>query len=516
MKHPSFHARQTPDKVAYVMAGSGEAMTYRELDERSNRGAQALRALGVGPGDHIALIMENRLEFMEIIWAAHRAGVIYTAISRYLSPDEAGYIIRDCGAKVFIASDAYLPKAAEYREQARGLRCVMLGADAEGYERWEALTAAQPAEPVADEFAGMDMLYSSGTTGRPKGIVRTFARDPVDHINPFLSLLVERYCGATQDTVYLSPAPLYHAAPLRFCLIIGNLGGTVVIMERFDPEEYLAAVETHRATCTQLVPTMFVRMLKLPEEVRAKYDVSSLRTAVHAAAPCPQEIKRRMIDWWGPVLLEYYGGTEGNGATVATSEEWLENPGTVGKAIIGRIAILDPDGKDLPAGEIGDVYFDSGIDFEYFKDPEKTKKAFARPGCGTLGDVGYVNETEHLFLTDRAAYTIISGGVNIYPQECEDLLVCHDKVADCAVFGVPDDEMGEAVKAVVQLAHPSEAGPELEAELIGWCRERLSHMKAPRSIDFREDLPRTATGKLMKRHLKDEYWAKARQQGAPA
>ncbi|MEC9431695.1 MAG: acyl-CoA synthetase [Pseudomonadota bacterium] len=517
MKHPSFHARRTPEKIAYVMAGSGESLTYAQLDARSNRGAQALRALGVGPGDHIALLMENRLEFMEIVWAAHRAGVIYTAVSRYLGPEEAGYIIRDCGAKVFIASDAYRDRGPDYLAQAGDARCLMVGDCAPGYASWDELTAAQKEEPVADAFAGMDMLYSSGTTGRPKGIAKAFEPNPIEWIHPMLSLLIEHHSKVDDASVYLSPAPLYHAAPLRFCLTMANLGATCVIMEKFDPEAYLAAVQKWGVTHSQLVPTMFVRMLKLPEEVRAAYDVSSIRMAIHAAAPCPKEIKQRMIDWWGPVLLEYYAGTEANGGTVATAEQWLENPGTVGATIVGRIVIADPDGNELPAGEIGDVYFDSGIDFEYFGDPEKSKKSFLRPGCGTLGDVGYVNERGFLFLTDRAAYTIISGGVNIYPQEAEDLLVCHPEVADCAVFGVPDEEMGEAVKAVVQLQDPSGASDDKAAELIGWLRERLSHIKAPRSIDFREDLPRTATGKLMKRLLKDEYWAEARKnQGVSA
>ncbi|MGM0585066.1 MAG: acyl-CoA synthetase [Pseudomonadota bacterium] len=517
MKHPAHHARTMPDKIAYRMAGSGDTLTYAELDRRSNQGAQALRRLGVRHGDHIAFLMENRLDFLEIAWAAHRCGVIYTAVSRYLSPEEAGYIIRDCGAKVFITSDRYLDRADEFRAQAGpGVKCLMVGATAPGYDDWTALREAQPAEPVPDERVGTDMLYSSGTTGRPKGIERDVGDAPIDHINPMMSLLCEKMSGMDSDTIYLSPAPLYHAAPLRFTMMVASLGGTAIIMERFDPEAFLRLVEAHRVTHSQLVPTMFVRMLKLPEEVRARYDVSSLKVAVHAAAPCPQEIKRRMIEWWGPILLEYYAGTEATGATVATSEEWLKHPGSVGRSITGRIVILDPEGDELPPGEIGDVYFDTGITFQYHNDPGKTEKAFIRPGVSTLGDVGYLDEDGYLYLTDRAAYTIISGGVNIYPQETEDLLVCHPEVTDVAVFGVPDDEMGEQVKAVVQLADPRKAGPEMEAELIGWARERLSHVKVPKSIDFREELPRTATGKLMKRHLKDEYWAAARKQGEKA
>lgn len=511
MKHPSHHAQTTPDKLAYVMAGSGQGLTYAQLDAVSNRGAQALRALGVGKGEGVAILMENRLEFMEILWACHRAGIIYTAVSRYLTPEEAGYIIQDCGAKVFITSEKYADRGDEFAAQVKpGTKLMMVGGTAPGYDSWEALVAQQPAEPVADGCAGTDMLYSSGTTGRPKGISKAWVEEPIDHINPFLSLLIEGKCGADASSVYLSPAPLYHAAPLRFCLTMGNLGGTVVIMERFDPEAYLEAVQKYGVTHSQLVPTMFVRMLKLPEEVRAKYDVSTIQVAVHAAAPCPREIKQKMIDWWGPVLVEYYAGTEGNGATFCDSHEWLAHPGTVGKPIVGSIYIAGPDGEELPQGETGGVYFNTGIDFVYFGDPEKTAKSFIKPGVGTLGDVGFLDGDGYLYLTDRASYTIISGGVNIYPQETEDLLITHERIADAAVFGVPDEEMGEAVKAVVQLMNPAEASDALEAELIGWVKSRLSHVKAPKSIDFRAELPRTATGKLMKRHLKDEYWAKAK------
>jgi acyl-CoA synthetase (AMP-forming)/AMP-acid ligase II len=506
VKHPAHHARTNPDKIAYRMTGSGALLTYADLDRRSNQGAQAFRSLGVRQGDHIAIMMENRLEFMAICWAAQRAGLIYTAVSRYLSADEAAYIVDDCDAKIFITSDVATDRAGDLLARIGGsVRAFMVGSPARGFASWDALTGSMPDTSIADEAAGMDMLYSSGTTGRPKGITRTFVAQPIDTLVPLLVLLCEQMAGMGPQSIYLSPAPIYHAAPLRFLMMSASLGGTALIMESFDAEAFLAHVETDRVTHTQLVPTMFVRMLKLPDAVRSGYDTSSLVAAVHAAAPCPVEVKQRMIDWWGPILIEYYAGTEANGVTLCTSQEWLDHPGTVGRSLAGEARILDPAGNELPAGDVGSVYFDSGLSFTYHNDPGKTRKAFVRPGCSTLGDVGYLDADGYLYLTDRASYTIISGGVNIYPQETEDALISHPAVADVAVFGVPNEDLGEEVKAVVQPEPHAVAGPELEAELIAWCRSRLSRIKTPKSIDFRARLPRTATGKLIKRHLKDEY-----------
>jgi long-chain acyl-CoA synthetase len=355
------------------------------------------------------------------------------------------------------------------------------------------------------------MLYSSGTTGQPKGV-----KVPVEHVAvgegqdgvTTLSLLL---FGASEETVYLSPAPLYHAAPLRFCRAAHKIGATVVVMEHFDPEEYLALVERHRATFSQVVPTMFIRMLKLPDEVRSRYDLSSLQAVVHAAAPCPVEVKARMIEWWGPIIHEYYAGTEGNGFVYCNSEDWLAHRGTVGKSIIGTLHILDDEGEEQPVGESGTVYFEGGTDFSYHNDPGKTKGSRDPKGRGwsTLGDVGYVDEDGFLYLTDRKAYMIITGGVNVYPQEAENVLAMHPKVADVAVFGVPNEDFGEEVKAVVQPIDMADAGADLERELIAYCKEHLADVKCPRSVDFREELPRHPTGKLYKRLLKDEYWAAA-------
>ena len=513
MTHPSLHARTSPDKIAYRMAKSGDALTYGKLDQRSNQGAHLLRKLGVNTGDHIALLMENSLAFMEICWAAQRSGIYYTAISRYLTADEIAYIVKDCGAKVMITSakcaDVIAPLAAQSDTKGEASPIYfMTGQPRTGFRSWDDEVAAQPATPINDESAGYDMLYSSGTTGRPKGIKRAVTEPSILAPNPFLRLLCEKMCGISADSVYLSPAPLYHAAPLRFNMMVGVLGGTSVIMENFDAEEYLRLVERHRVSHSQLVPTMFVRMLKLPDEVRSRYDISTLKGAVHAAAPCPPDVKAKMIEWWGPILIEYYAGSEGNGVTVSNSHEWLSHRGTVGRAVVGTLKILDENDNELPPGEIGTVYFADAPAFAYHNDPDKTRRAFNAKGWSTLGDVGYVDEEGYLYLTDRKAYMIISGGVNIYPQETEDVLITHPAVADVAVFGVPNEEMGEEVKAVVQPHDMAVAGKDLEADLIAFCRQHLSPIKCPKSVDFEAELPRTPTGKLVKRHLRDRYWPK--------
>ncbi len=514
MTHPSVHAKSTPDKIAYRMARSGEAITYRQLDERSNQGAHLFRSLGLKTGDHVALLMENTLPFLEVCWAAQRSGLYYTAISRYLTADEIAYIVKDCGAKILVTTPKCADVIAPLIASAPQTAFYIAGGARAGFKSWNDELAKQPTAPIADESAGYDMLYSSGTTGRPKGIKRAVTDTSILALNPLLNLLCAKMCGMSADSIYLSPAPLYHAAPLRFNMMSAALGGTSIVMESFDAEEYLKLTEQHRATQTQLVPTMFVRMLKLPDDVRAKYDVSSLKGAVHAAAPCPVDVKARMIDWWGPILIEYYAGSEGNGVTVSNSEQWLSHRGTVGKSVIGEIKILDDDGGELPVGETGTVYFAGTPTFAYHNDPDKTKRAYNEHGWSTLGDVGYLDAEGYLYLTDRKAYMIISGGVNIYPQETEDILISHPAVADVAVFGVPNEEMGEEVKAVVQPHDMKMAGKALEADLILFCRKHLSPIKCPKSVDFEAELPRTPTGKLVKRHLRDRYWAAAKK--APA
>lgn len=499
--HPFQHAAATPDKAAIVMADGSATMTYAELEAASNRAAQFYRSKGLTRGDTIVLLLENCIDYLPLCWGAQRSGLNYVAMSTKLGVSESQYIVDNSGADLVIAHASLGGVASQLKAPKGG---YSLGGRIDGYDPIEPLLAEQPANRIADESQGRDMLYSSGTTGQPKGISGPLPEGPIDEVNPLLGLVKMLY-DFNPEMRYLSPAPLYHAAPLRYCMTVHRFGGTVVIMNKFDPERYLSLIEEHKITHTQLVPTMFVRMLKLPEDVRAKYDVSSLKYAIHAAAPCPVEVKRRMIDWWGPVIYEYYSATEGTGFTAISPQEWLEKQGSVGKALLGEIRVIDEDGNLLPQGREGRIFFAGGGEFEYHGDPDKTKSVTHPEHGSTFGDIGYVDDDGYLFLTDRAAYMIISGGVNVYPQEAEDVLVMHPKVADVAVIGVPHEEMGEEVKAVVQPRDWADAGPELEAELIAFSRERLSHVKCPRSVDFEKELPRHETGKLYKRLLKDRY-----------
>ncbi len=514
--YPGAHAKSRPDAIAYRLVGADGTdrteVTYGELHDRANRIAHLFVSLGLQPGDHVAFCLENHPWFLPIAWGAHYAGLYYTAISSRLTAEEIAYIVDDCGAQVFITSAHKSDAAADVASGAPLLaHRFMLDGTVDGYEPFLDAVASQSGEDITDAVEGMDMLYSSGTTGRPKGVKVPLRDVPLGTPDP-LYLLVAGLFGADTETVYLSPAPLYHAAPLRFCLQVQRAGGTVVVMEHFDPEQALALIDREKVTFGQFVPTMFVRMLKLPQEVRERYDVSSIQVAVHAAAPCPVTVKRQMIDWWGPVLHEYYAGTEGNGFVYTNSESWLAHPGTVGTAIVGTLHIVGDDGEELPTGESGTVYFESEANFSYHNDPDKTAESYLRDGWSTLGDVGYLDSDGFLYLTDRKAYMIITGGVNVYPQEAENVLTMHPAVLDVAVLGVPNDDFGEEVKAIVQpeqMPADDEAAAELSAQLIAFCREHLADVKCPRTVDFREELPRHPTGKLYKRLLKDEYWAAA-------
>ena len=511
--HPGVHARVNPEKPAVVMASTGTVQTFAELDAAANRLSQLLRAGGLQPGDHVALCMENHPRYLEVLWGCHYAGLVYTACSSRLTTPELTYVLNDCAAQAFITSRYKAEQAVEIVAHTPGVRMrLMLDGTADGYECYEDAVERYSVDALADRVAGTDMLYSSGTTGQPKGVTKTFVEEPLDTTPTSVAPLMSLLFGFTNESSYLSPAPLYHAAPLRFCMGAHSIGSTVVVMEHFDPAAYLGLVERYRSTHSQVVPTMFVRMLKLPEDVRARYDLSSLRCVIHAAAPCPVPVKQAIIDWFGPVVHEYYAGTEGNGFVYCNSEMWLAHPGTVGTPISCKVHICNDDGEELALGEPGTIYFEGGASFEYHNDPTKTTSSRHPKGWSTLGDVGYLDADNFLYLTDRKAYMIISGGVNIYPQEAENVLISHPKVVDVAVLGVPNEDFGEEVKAVVQPAQmPSDEteAAQLSAELIAYCRSQLADVKCPRTVDFREELPRHPTGKLYKRLLKDEYWKDA-------
>jgi fatty-acyl-CoA synthase len=498
MGHLSQRAAKEPDKPAVIMTGSGASQTFGELDAGSNRLAHLLRKRGLSTGDHYAVFAENHLRYLEACATAERAGLHVTPINSHLTPDETAYILNDCGARVLITSDALQDTASAAVKDAPGVELVL------SLDHLDEATAGLPPTPIADESLGSTMFYSSGTTGRPKGIKRTLSGAPIDIDVPQEKLFAHVY-GTNEHDVYLSPAPQYHAAPLVFCQIMLRTGATCVVMERFDPTEALRAIEHYQVTFSQWVPTMFVRILKLPDDIRLSFDMSSMRSTVHAAGPCPVEVKEKMIEWWGPIICEYYGGSEGNGATFLTAPQWLEHKGSVGPALLGTIRILDDGGRELPTGEIGTVWFADGPDFEYHNDPEKTKAAGVGTGRTTIGDMGYVDDDGYLYLTDRKDNMIVSGGVNIYPREIEDVLVVHPAVADVCVMGVPDDEMGESVHALVQLEPGVAATAETEADLMAHCRVKLAGFKCPRSVEFVESLNRLDTGKLAKRKLVEIY-----------
>jgi len=505
--HPSHHAKSHPERAAYIMASSGETVTYGQLEARSNQGAHLFRELGLKAGDVIAILMENHPRFFEVAWAAQRAGLYYACISSKLTAGEIEYIMGDCAAQVLITSAGVGPVVDELPALLPGVKLYMVGEARAPYESFEAARSGMPQTPIADETAGADMLYSSGTTGRPKGIKPPLTGGPIDAPNA-LSMMAEHMFGFPPNGTYLSPAPLYHAAPLRWCMGYQRLGGTVVVMEKFDPEHALQLIEKYRIDCGQFVPTHFVRMLKLPPEVRPRYDISSMKSAVHAAAPCPIPVKEQMMEWWGPIIHEYYAGSEGNGFCHIGPHDWLAHKGSVGTGTTAEVKICGDDGEPLPPRSEGVVYFSGGTPLSYHNAPDKVAENTNQHGWTTLGDVGWLDEDGFLYLTDRKSFMIISGGVNIYPQELENLLITHPKVADAAVVGAPDEEMGEKVVAVIQPMDWAQAGDDLRAELMAFCRANLSHVKSPRMLDFMAELPRHPTGKLYKRLIRDAYWGK--------
>lgn len=508
--YPGEYARTRAGQPAVIMAGSGETVTYAELEDRSNRLAHFLRGTGLKRGDHCAIFMENNVRYVECCAAAERSGLYYTCINSFLTADEIAYIVNNSESTVLIFSEQKRAVAVEALAKCPGIvAALVVGGPGDGHRilNYDEATADLPTDPIADESLGTAMLYSSGTTGRPKGIVRSLPDVPPSQPLPVHAFL-GRLWRYREGLTYLSPAPLYHSAPHTAVNLTIRSGGTAVIMEHFDPENYLRLVEQYRPSHSQLVPTMFWRMLKLPDTVRNSYDLSSLEIAIHAAAPCPVKVKEQMIDWWGPIILEYYGATEGLGFAACDSRQWLTHPGTVGQVVFGELQVLDDALQPVPNGVPGTLWFRPGTEFSYFNDPVKTAESRSPDGSlTTVGDVGYVDDDGYLYLTDRASFMIISGGVNIYPQECENLLITHPKVADAAVFGVPNEDLGEEVKAVVQPIPGIPPTPELADELIAFCGQHLSRQKVPRSIDFAQELPRLPTGKLYKRHLRDRYWA---------
>jgi acyl-CoA synthetase (AMP-forming)/AMP-acid ligase II len=503
------HAAEEPDRAAIIMARSGEVTTFAEYERRANQIAHLLRSCGLQRGDHISILMENSVTMLEIEAGAERCGLYFTLINGHLAPDEVAYILSNSKSLVFFSSQAKRSVAEEAAQAAPALQRLYLSGAGDRSPGWDCLEVALEAMPddhLADESLGAPMLYSSGTTGRPKGVFRALPEmaptDPLPAVG-FLRLV----WGFREGMTYLNPAPLYHSAPQASVSLALRIGATVVVMENFDAELWLQLVERYRVTTCQMVPTMFNRLLRLPDEVRSKYDLSSLEMIVHAAAPCPIPTKRAMIDWLGPIVTEYYAATELNGMTFCDSAEWMSHPGTVGKCILGQLLILDDQGQECPTGTDGTVWFDGATNFEYFDDPVKTAESRNASGtASTLGDVGHVDEDGYLYLTDRKSHMIISGGVNIYPQETENLLAGHPQVLDVAVIGVPNEDLGEEVKAVVLPTDPTQAGPELEAELIAYCRAHLAHFKCPRTVDFVDELPRLPNGKLYKRLLRDRYW----------
>lgn len=510
--YPGLHARTTPDKPAVILAESGEVVTYEQLERNSTALATVLHDAGLRPGDVVAVLSDNAAEVFDVYWAAHRSGLYITAINHHLTPVEVTYIVKDSGARALIVSAALRDLAAEVARQLDTVEVLLaFGGEVPGFACYEdALAAAGPA--LTEQPCGGVMLYSSGTTGFPKGVKPPLPQRRVDEPGDPIAAIAGGIFGLGSTDVYLSPAPIYHAAPLRWCGVMQAIGGTVVLMRKFDAEATLKYIERYRITAAQMVPTMFVRLLKLDDARgdgrRDRYDLSSLRVLIHAAAPCPVDVKQAMIEWLGPVLYEYYSSTEAHGMTFIDSTDWLAHPGSVGRSVLGVVHICDDTGTELPAGEVGTVYFERDrMPFEYHNDPSKTAEAQHpdHPTWTTVGDLGYVDEDGYLYLADRKSFMIISGGVNIYPQEVENALALHPAVHDVAVIGVPHAEMGEEVKAIVQLAEGVSGSEALAAELIDYVRGRIAHFKAPRSVSFIDELPRTPTGKLVKNKLKEQF-----------
>ncbi|MGR3425118.1 MAG: AMP-binding protein [Sagittula sp.] len=504
---PWDQARHTPDHPAIIMADTGERRTYAQMIGAANRLAHRLVADGVQTGDCVAILLENRVEYVEAVWAAKQLGIYYVCLPRGLTPPDAAYILSNSAAKVLITSDTLAEVAGPLLKEVPELRAgYMMGVASGGFRPYAEALDAMPDTMVEGRPRGISMLYSSGTTGRPKGI-RHALEDVSPHIAPPRHAYLRKLMRFSGDTVFLNPGPFYHTAPLRMMIHAMRDGATAVAFRKFDAEAVLKAVETYGATCGMFVPTMFIRMLDLPAQLRQAVDVSSMQVALHGSAPMSPAVKDRMIDWWGDAIHEMYGGTESIGTTVITAAEWKAHRGSVGRpSSITRIRIEGPDGAELPPGQEGLVMMTQGKRFEYHGDPDKTAEATRPDGWGTLGDIGYLDAEGYLYLTDRASNLIISGGVNIYPQEAENVLTGHPDVADVAVFGIPDPEFGEKVHALVVPRPGAGTDGSLGEDLIAFCRAEIGKIKSPRSVEFTEALPRSEAGKILKKQLRRTYW----------
>lgn len=500
--------RLQPGKAALIMADGGSTLTYAELDGRSARAARWLVSKGLQPGDCVAILLDNDPRMLELAWAARRAGLYYAPINNHLKPSEAAFILKDCNARLLLASRATLDLARAIKENAAAqqVASVLLDVHEPGFTNYgDELACVDDSAVLPERPLGRDMLYSSGTTGRPKGIRRPLL-PYAERDRPDVDLETWRQqFGFNENTVYLSTAPFYHAAPLRYMMRTLVCGGTCVAMGRFEPERALAAIHQYQVTHSQWVPTMLSRLLQLPPETRQRYDVSSMRVAIHAAAPCPPHVKEAMLDWWGEILYEYYGGSEGIGVTVIDAREWRAHKGSVGQAKLGVIHIMDDEGNELPPHQIGMVYFSGAANFEYHNDPEKTRQAYNAQGWATYGDIGHVDEEGYLYLSDRRADLILCGGVNLYPMEIENALLEHPAVADAGVVGVVDADLGEVPLAFVHLHAAHAADAAMARQLVAHCREKLSSLKLPRRVVFEGPLPRLHTGKLLRRELKERF-----------
>ncbi|MFG1923416.1 AMP-binding protein [Cryptosporangium sp. NPDC048952] len=490
-----------PRKTAVVVPSTGRTVSYGELVDRSTQFANLLHRRGLRPGDHVAILMTNTAEYFEVVWGARRSGSYYTAVNWHLTPAEVRYILQNSQARALVVSDDLAALADEAARGLPGLRLIV-GGEREGWERYEDAIAGIPTEREAPDLEGQAMLYSSGTTGRPKGIVH----GPVDFGRAFGDITGDMLWTNRYDmgpgTVSLTSGPLYHAAPLVSSMATHRYGGLVVLLPRFDALEALKAIDRYRVTHAQIVPTMFVRLLRLPADVRDAYDVSSLEAVAHSAAPCPVDVKRRMLEWWGPVIWEYYSATEAAGHVSIGPEEWLEHPGSVGKPREGTVAIADEDGRALPTGEDGTIWFtDPAKRFRYHNDEQKSASMYNADGWARMGDVGHLDADGYLYVTGRSDDMIISGGVNIYPRETEDVLIGHPAIDDVAVIGTPDPEFGESVLAVVTIQSGFTPSDALAQDIIAWTRDRIAHYKCPRAVRFVDELPRSVAGKMMKHRL---------------